>query len=215
MKTRKQNALIFMAILASLFLMPISYGHTASVRQVSIDEMLQQCQFVFEGKVIAIEAKENDQKRIHTYVTFEIQEIIKGEYPSGTITLSFMGGTIGDVTMAVSDMKYPQVDEHGIYFVESLSRAQVHPLYGWSQGHFIVEPDDSGVDRIMTSDEHPVTGVTSDMPVKQMMNVAPIQALSTGVAQSLSFAQKKKDTKGLTADEFKNALHELMRRGNE
>ena len=151
----RHKTLSFMSIWAYLLFISISYTHAASVRHVTLDEMLQQCQFVFEGKVLALEARENSQKRIHTYVTFEILDVIKGEYPGDTLTLSFLGGTVGDVTMGVSDMKVPQVGERGIYFVESLERSQVHPLYGWSQGHFLVQPDGTGMDRVMTSNKQP------------------------------------------------------------
>ena len=68
--------------------------------------------------------------------------------------------------MSISDMKVPQVGERGIYFVESLERSQVHPLYGWSQGHFIVEMDDTGADRVMTTRKQPVTGLTLDTPTQ-------------------------------------------------
>lgn len=197
---------------AYLFLISISYGHAASVRQVTMDEMLQQCQFVFEGTVLTLEAKENSQKRIHTYVTFEIQDIIKGEYSSSTITLSFLGGTVGDVTMGVSDMKVPQVGERGIYFVESLERSQVHPLYGWSQGHFLVQSDDTGIDRVMTSNEQPVTEVMKDMSLEQMSSsqeeTTPL--LSKGAAKGVTFALKDNKNKGLTAEEFKKILREKM-----
>jgi hypothetical protein len=203
--------LSLIAILVCLLLIPISHTHAASVRQVTMDEMLQQCQFVFEGKVLALESKENSQKRIHTYVTFEIQDIIKGEYSSGTITLSFLGGTVGDVTMGVSDMKVPQLAERGIYFVESLERSQVHPLYGWSQGHFLVQPDETGIDRVMTSNEQPVTEVMKDMSVEQMnSSQEPVPLLSKGVARGVKFALKDKGNKGLTAEGFKKILREKM-----
>ena len=205
------KTLSLIAILVYLFLIPISYGHAASVRQVSMDEMLQQCQFVFEGKVSALEAEENSQKRIHTYVTFEIQDIIKGEYSSDTITLSFLGGTVGDVTMGVSDMNVPQVGERGIYFVESLEKSQVHPLYGWSQGHFLVQPDDTGTDRVMTSSEQPVTGVMKDMSIEQMNSSQETALLlSKGVARGVTFALKDNDNKGLTPEEFKKILREKI-----
>jgi hypothetical protein len=205
------KTLSLIAILVYLFLIPISYGHAASVRQVSMDEMLQQCQFVFEGKVLSLEAEENSQKSIHTYVTFEIQDIIKGEYSSDTITLSFLGGTVGDVTMGVSDIKVPQVGERGIYFVESLERSQVHPFYGWSQGHFLVQPDDTGTERVMTSSEQPVTGVMKDMSIEQMnSSQEPIPLLSKGVARGVTFAPKDNGNKGLTADEFKKILRDKM-----
>ena len=205
------KTLSLISILVYLFLIPISYGHAASVRQVTMDEMLQQCQFVFEGKVSALEAEENSQKRIHTYVTFEIQDIIKGEYSSDTITLSFLGGTVGDVTMGVSDMNVPQVGERGIYFVESLEKSQVHPLYGWSQGHFLVQPDDTGTDRVMTSSEQPVTGVMKDMSIEQMNSSQETALLlSKGVARGVTFALKDNDNKGLTPEEFKKILREKI-----
>ena len=208
MKKRNHEILKYSAIWMSLLLMPISYGNTSSVLEVSLNEMLQQSQFVFEGTVTAIEARENIQKRIHTYVTFEIKEIIKGKYLSNIITLSFLGGTIGDVTMAVSDMRLPQIGEHGIYFVESLERLQVHPLYGWSQGHFIVERDVTGIERVMTNRRLPITAVMDTMQDEQMTSDKErTQVLSKGVVRDLVIA---KDKEGLTVDEFKRVLHERI-----
>jgi hypothetical protein len=216
MKIRNNVILKYSAIWMALLLMPISYGNASSVREVSMDEMLQQSQFVFEGTVTAIEARENSQKRIHTYVTFEIKDIIKGEYHSNIITLRFLGGTVGDVTMTVSDMRLPQEGEHGIYFVESLERFQVNPLYGWSQGHFIVERDATGSERVTTNRRLPITGVMDYMPDEQMTpGKERIQALSKGVVRGLAVAQEKNNNKGLTVDEFKRVLYERMGRGPE
>ena len=213
MKKRNHVILKHSAIWMALLLMPISYGNATSVREVSMDEMLQQSQFVFEGTVTAIEARENSQKRIHTYVTFEIKDIIKGEYHSNIITLRFLGGTVGDVTMTVSDMRLPQEGEHGIYFVESLERFQVNPLYGWSQGHFIVERDATGSERVMTNRRLPITGVMDYMPDEQMTpGKERIQALSKGVLRDLVVAQEGKDNRGMTVDEFKKVLHKRMGR---
>ena len=123
---------------------------------------------------------------------------------------------MGDVTMAVSDMQVPQVGEHGIYFVESLVRSQVHPLYGWSQGHFIVETDDTGTDRVMTSRKQSVIGVEFGMPAKQMTSSKQkSQSLSNGVARGLKLASEEKDTRGLPLAEFKKTLHERLVETNE
>ncbi|MDY0223647.1 MAG: hypothetical protein RBR67_21195 [Desulfobacterium sp.] len=205
-----------LSIFAYLFIIFISCSHAASVRQVTMNEMLLECQFVFEGRVLSLESEESSPKRIHTYVTFEIQDTIKGEYPSETITLSFLGGTVGDVTMAVSDMKVPQLGERGIYFVESLERSQVHPLYGWSQGHFLVQPDDTGMDRVMTSNEQPVTDVMEDMSVEETdYGQEAATFLSKGVAMGVTFALKDNHNKGITAEEFKKILREEIERVNE
>jgi len=208
------KTLLLIKIWVYLFIISISYGQAASVRQVTMDEMLRQCQFVFEGKVLALETKENSQKSIHTYVTFEIQDIIKGKYSNDTITLSFLGGTVGDVTMGVSDMKVPKMGERGIYFVESLGRSQVHPLYGWSQGHFLVQSDGTGMDRVRTSNEQPVTEVMKDMSVEPMNpNQDSVSLLSNGVARGVRFALQDNDHKGLTAEEFKKILREKIEMG--
>ena len=215
MKIRDHVILDSRAILIVLLLMPICYGNATSVREVSMNELLQQSQLVFEGTVTAIEARQNSQNRIHTYVTFEITDIIKGEYPSNIITLRFLGGTIDDVTMVVSDMRLPQEGEHGIYFVESLERFQVNPLYGWSQGHFIVERDGTGSDRVMTNRRLPVTGVIdymSDEPTG--LGKERMQALSRGVVRDLVVVQEGEDNKGMTVDEFKKVLHKRMGRNH-
>ena len=213
MKKRNNAILKFSAFYMLLCLMPISIGNATSVREVSMDEMLQQAQFVFEGTVTAIETRRNSQGRIHTYVTLEIIDIIKGEFRSDTITLRFLGGTVGDVTMVVSEMRLPQEGEHGIYFVESLERFQVNPLYGWSQGHFIVERDGTGSERVMTNRRLPVTGFmdyVSDEP--KTPGKERVQELSRGVARDLVVAQEGEDNKGMTVDEFKQGLRKRMGR---
>jgi hypothetical protein len=213
MKLENNVVLNYFSIWIILLLITISNSNASSVVEVSMDEMLEQSQLVFEGTVTAIIAKENSQKRIHTYVTFEVKDIIKGEYPGNTLTLRFLGGTVGDLTLAVSDMRLPQEGEHGIYFVESLERFQVNPLYGWSQGHFIVERDATGSERVMTNRRLPVTGVMADMPDEQMtLAKERIQALSKGVSRDIVVAQEGKDNRGMPVDEFKKALHKRMRR---
>jgi len=199
--------------IALLLMLIVSYGEAASVREVSIDEMLQKSQLVFEGTAVAFEVRENAPKRIHTYVSFEIKDIIKGEYPSNIIKLRFLGGTMGNVTMTVSDMRLPQKGEHGIYFVESLERSQVNPLYGWSQGHFVVEHDPTGNERVMTNNRLAVTGVTENSADAQMTPAKQgMQALSRGIARDIIVGQEKKGNISMTVDEFKRVLHKRLER---
>jgi len=211
MTTRNNIVLNCFAVLIILLLICISNGYASSVREVSMDEMLQQSQLVFEGTVTAVKGRENSQKRIHTYVTFEVKDTIKGDYPGDTLTLRFLGGTVGDVTMKVSDMRLPQEGEHGIYFVESLERFQVNPLYGWSQGHFIVEYDDTGIRRIMTNRRLPVVGIRDYMlDGKITQGESRVPVLSKGVARDIIVAQERKDNKGMLVDEFKKVLYMRM-----
>jgi hypothetical protein len=207
---KKGNPVIFRfaAFWVVSLLMPLLYANATSVSDVSIDEMVQKSQFVFEGRVIAAEAR-STQARIHTYITFEIIDVLKGEYNGNIIILRFLGGTVGDVTLAVSDMQLPQKGEHGIYFVESLERIQINPLFGWSQGHFIVYQDGAGIERVMTNKGLPVIGVKGDT-LDQRKVTEHSQTLSQGVSRDVVVAQDGKRDNGLTTAEFKKILHERM-----
>jgi hypothetical protein len=213
MKIGNHAILEYCAALIVVLLMPFSLGNATSVREVSMDEMLRQSQLVFEGTVTAVEARETSQKRIHTYVTLQITDIIKGEYHGSSITLRFLGGTLGDVTMAVSDMRFPQQGEHGIYFVESLESLQANPFYGWSQGHFIVQRDATGSERVLTNRRLPVTGVRDQVHDEQTTPANErAQALSKGVSRDIVVGEGGKGSSGMTVGEFKKVLLERMGR---
>ena len=62
-----------------------------------------------------------------------------------------MGGTIGPLTLSISNMQIPKKGERGIYFVESIANRQVHPLYGWNQGRFLILNDRDGTPRVHTA----------------------------------------------------------------
>jgi len=194
-----------------MFICLVSNGFATTVLTVSFTDLVQQSEFVFEGTVQNSEARENSNGRIHTYITFEINEIIKGDYHGETITLRFLGGTIGDVSMNVSEMVFPKVDEHGIYFVETLERVQGHPFYGWSQGHFIVEQDETGTLKVMTNERKPITGVMNQQMSQTSEAGSEKRAIfSRGFPQGLVVSNDQACEDGLTLSEFKKALQERM-----
>ena len=124
----------------------------STVMQVSFQEMVATSEFIFEGTVIGQEAIRPDgSSNIFTRVTFAVSDVLKGDYDASTVSLHFMGGTIGSLTLSISDMQIPKNGERGIYFVESIAKRQVHPLYGWDQGRFLVLNDRDGNPRVHTA----------------------------------------------------------------
>ena len=123
----------------------MDHACATSILKVSFEDVVLNSELVFEGKVISKEPRLSPTTgNPFTYFTFEIIDVIEGTCQDSTIELGFMGGPKGGYVMAISDMHMPELDEKGIYFVESLSREQVHPLYGWHQGHYLVLPDSPG-----------------------------------------------------------------------
>jgi len=144
----KKNVLNYYGAVALCFAMgmlTVSCASASVVQRVSLPQVVQGSQLVFEGKVISKQVRIASNSRPFTYFTFQVLDVIKGAYAAPTIELGYMGGPTPDgLVMQISDMRMPKVGEHGIYFVESINRQQVHPLYGWQQGHYLVVMPQAG-----------------------------------------------------------------------
>ena len=118
--------------------------------------------------------------------------------------------TVGGQRLEVTDLQLPQGGEMGFYFVESLTRPQVNPLVGWSQGHFLIEPRADGRPGVLTAHHEPVFGVSSpeQAPVTAAMNT-----FSKGVAKGV-IVQESLSAMAASApmpvDEFKRSVRALV-----
>jgi hypothetical protein len=126
--------LIVLGLLAA-----VAPAESTTVIKKTLAQLVQDSELVFEGRVLSGETRPSPLSGMpFTYFTFEISEVIKGEYPGQTIELGFMGGSQGGTGISVSDMEMPEVGENGIYFVKSPKVQSIHPLSGWQQGHYLV-----------------------------------------------------------------------------
>ena len=190
----------FLAIPVLLMLLALP-GHAASVLQVTFEDAVRSSELVFEGRVLNKRA-EMEGGVIKTHVTFEVVGVYKGSYRSRTLDLAFLGGTVNGLTMEVSDMQVPDAGEHGVYFVESLTRQQAHPFYGWDQGHFVVRADPSAQDRVFTHRGKPITAI-------QAVSAKP-SGLSTGVAAGLVVGEAARANEALSLRDFKQRINAIL-----
>ena len=133
--------IVIITISFSMFLAPDSTNAT-TITMTSFEQVAQGSKLIFDGKVLSKETRLspiNDMP--FTYFTFEIIDVIKGNYLDQIIELGFMGGRKGSFTLGVSDLRMPEIGERGIYFVENPSEQQANPLFGWHQGHYLVITD--------------------------------------------------------------------------
>jgi hypothetical protein len=176
----------------------------SSVLQVPFDQMVRSSEFVFEGRVVDKRAETNRQGVIHTYVTFAIADVLKGNYSKSEIVLQYLGGTVGGLSMGVPDIVPPGVGERGIYFAETPGRALVHPFYGWDQGHFVVETDTGRADRVFSRSKKPITGFKEQI-IKN-------GTLSNGVAAGLSTGEPGQTSEAVGLADFKMKIREVVNR---
>jgi len=188
----------FKRLALSLCFLMVCSAHATSIMQRSLDDMILGSELIFEGRVAHVETNGHG-RQIHTRITFEILDIIKGRWDHRSITLNFLGGSINGNALKIDGMQYPQITEKGIYFVESLEQRQVHPLFGWSQGHFVTFRDELGIEYVMTANKKPV--VALDFASKRRK-----ARLSQGVADGIVIKTKDSVTRSMPADEFKQVL---------
>ena len=136
--------------------------YASTVLEMSFQDVLDHAELVFEGRVSAVESRQEDDGMIHTFVRFEVLDVLKGDTPDTVLELRFLGGTVGTQRLEITDMIMPEVGESGVYFVESLHVPQVNPLVGWAQGHFLIEPQGGGERGMLTAHHEPVLAACTD-----------------------------------------------------
>ena len=193
------------------YLLLVSPLEATTILGMNIDEVAQGAELIFEGKVVEHNVRENTAGMIVTYVTFRIEELIKGQYDEPLLELKFTGGSLGGQIMEISGLRIPSPNEEGIYFVESVNRNLVNPLLGWSQGHYLIY-EQNGERKVSTVNDRPVTDVlsTQSVPVALRRPVSVIDgdtAPATGVVAS---SQTLDSDQGLTTESFKAKIRALV-----
>lgn len=176
----------------------------ATILQLRFSELCQRSVIIFEGRVSHIQSYQADTSRvIRTVVTFDVIDPIKGANIGETIELTYLGGTVGDLTLKIEGLRMPELHETGIYFVETREEGQVNPLTGWSQGHFLVELDDTDTKRILTSDFRPIYSID---PAYEETR----KGISTGLALGAQADDNIDLTEALSAAAFKHIVKERL-----
>jgi len=127
----------------------------------SFDELVSRAEVIFEGTVTDVRSQwvgEGGQRHINSYVTFKVEDAIKGK-PGAQITLQMLGGTVGSETMEVTDAPKFKVGDRDILFVEN-NGTQFVPLVGIMHGRFRVKKDKTGRDAVFTNEGSPLSDVT-------------------------------------------------------
>ena len=137
-------------------------SQAASVRLVGFDELVGSSQLIFHGVVVASTSRRvATAPGIVTDVEFEVLEAYKGKAGGDRIVLQFAGGVVDGRGVQVQGLQLPAAGERGVYFVEQTARPQIHPLYGWDQGHYRVERRANGPARVYTNRGLAVTAARS------------------------------------------------------
>ena len=197
-----RSARVLAAAGAALF---AAQGSSAStVMSVSVDDMIDRSEVVFEGRVLGRRfVDDGDANHLRTCVRFEVLDVVKGPELSGPVELCFAGGrSKAGISRSVAGLDLPAPGEQGIYFVESLAERSLSPIYGWDQGRFLVGRNGE----VKTAGGKPVVALDGDDA-----NGAKI---SNGVALGARVAEPgARGGAAMDADAFKARVRQLAGEG--
>jgi hypothetical protein len=141
--------LVFLCLLA--LASPALRGTT--VIPPTFDQLVSDADAIFEGTVTAMHSEwtgEGADRHIVTYVTFKVEDAIKGEV-GGEFTIRMFGGTVDGHTMEVTDAPRFKIDDRDILFVTH-NGTQFIPLVGIMHGRFHVQQDGNGANEKIAKD---------------------------------------------------------------
>lgn len=178
---------------------------------MDIDTLVADAELIFEGEVLQQDTRQDQSSGlIFTWVTFQVRDVVKGNFGSDTLELKFTGGSVNGRVVAVSGLVIPEIGEQGIYFVESLGTDMVNPLLGWSQGHYLIF-DDNGERRVSTVDKRPVLDIQPVAGIPRAIRKP--QVLIEGDADAPAGVMTESNAlnleRALSVDEFKSRIQAL------
>lgn len=183
----------------------------STVAQMDFAEVVSGAELIFQGRVLTAEVRQRPGEMIKTWVRFAVIEVVKGDYPGDEIELSFLGGSLGDRQLEVTDMIIPQVGETGFYFVETLLNQQVNPLLGWDQGHFLIVEETNGDSVVTTVHHEPLLGLEPGS--SSSVNARPMNILEDGLVQpgaGQTSAAASLSSRPVNADTFKASILTIL-----
>lgn len=140
-------------LIAAVTLLTVNFAGATTVIPPSFTELVNEAELIFQGTCTDSKSEwvgEGTQRHIVTYVTFNVEDALKGS-PGASYTIRMLGGTVGDTTMEVSDSPKFKPGDRDILFVQH-NGEQFIPLVGIMHGRYRVEKDQTtGADKVMTN----------------------------------------------------------------
>src|SRR6478735_11791198 len=140
-------------ILLSLVALVLPVARATTVIPPTFDELVTRAETIFEGTVTGMRSEwtgEGANRHIVTYVTFKIEDAIKGKV-GADYTIRMFGGTVDGQTIEVTDAPKFKVGDRDILFVEN-NGSQFIPLVGIMHGRFHVQADANGANEKIAKD---------------------------------------------------------------
>ena len=163
-----------------------SSARALSVIAPTFPELVAEASTIVRGKVKEISSRKVAGARgelIKTFVTFNVSSALKGARDGEEVTLSFLGGQVGDERLEVPGMPAFNVGAEDYLFINA--KGGICPLVGAMHGRYrLVTPQKERRPYVARDDHAPLVQV-SDV-IKPMRESGAVNALSDAIERALS-----------------------------
>lgn len=169
---KRIRVLFFCITGACLLFLPVLLGDAAAqVRKLTLDELVSKSEMILTGSVVDKYSEWNAEKtRIYTRVTVDVAEYLKGEGLEKSITVTHLGGEIGDVGELYTGTARFEKDEEVILFMKRDSRGNLR-VTGSNQGKYRIRTGNRLGKKMITD------GRTVDAFIAQIKDIVEQQRL--------------------------------------
>jgi hypothetical protein len=178
-------------LLAAVLIASLNVARATTVIPPSFDQLVQQAEMIFQGTVTDIRSQwvgEGAQRHIVSYITFNVEDGIKGD-AGQSYSIRMYGGTVGEDSMGISDAPIFKLGDREILFVEN-NGTQVIPLVGLMFGRFHVQRDQTGLEIVTRNAGEPIKNVAEIG--REMESAAPGTAEPNLSAEAFKAAVRSK-----------------------
>lgn len=145
-------------------------AHATTLLPVDASQAVDEADLIFIGQAVAHEVHLTVGDRTpFTFVTFTVDEVLKGRVEGNEVTLRFFGGPVDNEIIVAEGM--PEFEHLGRYllFVDDNGRSFA-PLVGWGQGRLEFKPHPvTGLDMLLDHRGVPVNGVADGLWTKSQV----------------------------------------------
>lgn len=156
---RKITYTIFIMLIISFGTFFINCSKSYATRELgeTILDIARSSDNIVVAKCISAESKWNEQgSLIYTYITFQVQDNVKGETKEENLTLRFLGGRVGDTVQSVPDIPQFSENEEVLLFLGPKNRSGYQTLSSIQNGVLRIKTDSKTGKKFITT---PTTGI--------------------------------------------------------
>ncbi len=124
----------------------------AQLTSSEVESMSKNADLIITGKVTQQSSSWNeDNSRIYTLATIQVEEYLKGNNNSGPIVISYPGGEVGEVGEMYSHMPRFEDNEEVLVFLKKDDKSTNYKVFNGEEGKINVIVDPKTGEKVTTS----------------------------------------------------------------